>query len=106
MTDVTVRPLAEHDLKIADQIFRLAFGTHLRFPNPSEFAGDSDWVRTRWLADPSAAFAAEVDGQLVGSNLATHWGSVGFFGPLTVHKNLWNRGVGRRLLEPRRCLPH
>jgi hypothetical protein len=41
-------------------------------------------VRTRWAADPSAALAAEVDGDLVGTNFVTRWGSVGFFGPPTV----------------------
>src|SRR4029078_3784226 len=31
-----------------------------------------------------ASFGATLDGKLVGSNFATNWGSVGFFGPLTV----------------------
>jgi hypothetical protein len=39
-------------------------------------------------------------GFLVGSNLAAHWGSVGYFGPLTVRPDLWDRGVGKRLMEP------
>src|SRR5262249_1531666 len=43
---------------------------------------------------------AEVGGELIGSNFAAHWGSVGFFGPLTVRPDLWDRGVGKRLLEP------
>ena len=37
---------------------------------------------------------------LVGSNFATRWGSVGFFGPLTVRPDLWARGVGKQLMEP------
>jgi N-acetylglutamate synthase-like GNAT family acetyltransferase len=37
---------------------------------------------------------------LVGSNFATNWGSVGFFGPLTVRPDLWDRGVASRLMEP------
>jgi hypothetical protein len=37
---------------------------------------------------------------LVGSNFATNWGSLGFFGPLTVRPDLWDQGVGRRLIEP------
>jgi hypothetical protein len=64
------------------------------------FAGDSDWVAGRFRADPSAAFVAELDAAVVGSNLATRWGSVGFFGPLTVRPDLWDRGIARRLLEP------
>jgi predicted N-acetyltransferase YhbS len=100
MTDVVVRPMVEDDLAAADTIFRLAFGTYLHLPDPMQFAGDSDWIRGRWRADPSAAFVAELDGVVVGSNLATRWGSVGVFGPLSVRPDLWERGIARRLLEP------
>jgi predicted N-acetyltransferase YhbS len=100
MTDVVVRPMVEGDLAAADTIFRLAFGTYLHLPDPMQFAGDSDWIRGRWRADPSAAFVAELDGVVVGSNLATRWGSVGVFGPLSVRPDLWERGIARRLLEP------
>ena len=85
---------------LADRIFRLAFGTFNGLPDPLQFGGDLDKIRTRWLADPGAAFGAEVDGALVGSNFVTHWGSVGYFGPLTVHPDFWDRGVGQKLLEP------
>ena len=98
--DISVRPLKEADLLAADYIFRLAFGTFIGLPDPLAFGGDADYVRTRWRADPAAAFGAEADRQLVGSNFATNWGSVGFFGPLTVHPDLWNKGVATRLLEP------
>lgn len=50
--------------------------------------------------DPTAAFAAEVDGKLVGSNIATNWGSVGTFDPLTIHPDFWNQGIAQRLIEP------
>jgi GNAT superfamily N-acetyltransferase len=79
---------------------RLAFGTFLGLPEPSSFLGDAGFVLTRWRADPDAAFAAERGGELVGSNLATNWGSVGFFGPLSVHPELWNRGVAQQLMVP------
>jgi len=97
--DILVRPLEETDLSGADRIFRLAFGTFLRVPDPLAFGGDADYVRTRWAADPSAAFAAESGGELVGSNFVTRWGSVGFFGPLTVRPDLWDQGIARRMLE-------
>lgn len=97
---VSIRLLRPSDLPAADRIFRLAFGTFLGLPDPLAFSGDGDLVRTRYLADPSAAFAAEVDGELVGSNMATNWGTVGFFGPLTVRPDLWDRGIATRLLEP------
>jgi predicted N-acetyltransferase YhbS len=100
MSGVVIRPMVERDLDAADTIFRLAFGTFLRLPDPMQFAGDSDWIRGRWRADPSAAFVAEQEGVVVGSNLATRWGSVGYFGPLSVRPDLWERGIARRLLEP------
>jgi hypothetical protein len=62
----------------------MAFGTFLGLPDPMTFAGDADYIRTRWRAAPEAALTAEIDGQVVGSNFATRWGSVGFLGPLTV----------------------
>lgn len=98
--DISVRPLRENDLSVADQIMRVAFGTFLCLPEPTAFMGDADYVQTRWRANPSAAFAAEVAGELAGSNFATNWGSVGFFGPLTIRPDLWDRGVGKRLIEP------
>ena len=97
---ITVRPLRESDLPVADHIMRLAFGTFLGLPDPLTFMGDAGYVRTRWLAAPTAAFAAELDGELVGSNFASNWGSVGFFGPLTVRPDLWDQGIAHRLLEP------
>ena len=97
---ITVRPLQEPDLLLADHIFRLAFGTFNGLADPLQHGGDSDKIRTRWRADPAAAFGAEVEGELTGSNFVTHWGSVGFFGPLTVHPDFWDRGVGQRLLPP------
>jgi len=98
--NIVVRPLREDDLADADRIMRLAFGTFLGLPDPLTFLGDAGFVRSRWQTDPAAAFAAEVDGRLVGSNFATNWGSVGFLGPITVHPDVWDGGVGRRLIEP------
>jgi GNAT superfamily N-acetyltransferase len=96
---VVVRALAEDDLPEAQRIVRLAFGTFLGAPDPESFWSDRDYVRGRWRAPHVAAFAAEVGGKLVGSNFATRWGSVGFFGPLTIRPDLWDRGVGQRLVE-------
>lgn len=95
---VKVRPLSETDLDEADRIMRTAFGTFLGARDPASFMGDADYVRTRWAAEPSSALAAELDDRLVGSNFVTRWGSVGFFGPLTVEPSLWDRGVARALL--------
>src|SRR4028118_1179765 len=97
---VSIRPLEENELEEADRIFRLAFRTFLGLPDPLMFLGDAGYVRTCWQADPASAFAAEVDAELVGSNFATNWGSVGFFGPASVRPDLWDKGVGVRLVEP------
>jgi len=97
---VTVRPLQEGDLPAADRIFRLAFGTFLGLPDPMAFMSDADVVRTRWITDPAATLGAELDGAIVGSNFAANWGSAGFFGPLSMHPDLWDRGIAVRLLEP------
>lgn len=96
---ISIRPLLERDLDDADHIFRLAFGTFLGLPDPLQFGGDTDPVRTRWKADPAAALAAKVDGRLVGSIFLTNWGSVGLFGPLTIHPDFWDRGVAQQLLQ-------
>jgi GNAT superfamily N-acetyltransferase len=98
--NLLVKQLIEADLTEADRVFRVAFGTFLGLPNPIEFFSDAEYVRTRWVADPSAAFGAYLENELVGSNFATGWGSVAFFGPLTVRPDLWNRGVAKRLLGP------
>lgn len=91
--------MQESDLKESDKIMRLAFGTFLGLPEPLAFAGDADYVNTRYRTDPSAALVAEVDGKVAGSNFAMHWGSVGVFGPLTVHPEFWDKGVAVRLIE-------
>ena|SRR4028118_28678 len=91
--NISIHLLRESELACADQIFRLAFGTFIGLPNPMEFCGDANYIQHRWQTNPSAAFAAEIDEKLVGSNLATNWGSVSFFGPLSVHPDFWNQGV-------------
>ena len=99
--EITISPLGEDDLPAADYVFRLAFGTMLGLAEPLRFAEGAEMVRSRYLADPAAAFKAEVDGDLVGSAFVTRWDSFAVFGPLTVHPDLWNRGVGTRLWEAR-----
>ena len=96
---VAIRALTETDLPEAERVFRLAFATFLGAPEPETFWSDRDYVRGRWQAPHVIAFAAEMGGELVGSNFATRWGSVGFFGPLTIRPDLWDRGIGARLVE-------
>src|ERR671917_2859242 len=94
--DLTVRGLRQSDLPAADAILRSAFDT---FTGVTSLFGDKDYVHTRWLADPGAALAADQDGQLAGTNFVTRWGTVGFFGPLSVRPELWDQGVASRLME-------
>ena len=97
---VRVRPLLAGDLDSADRVMRLAFGKFRGLPDPAAAFGDRDYVGTRYRAAPDCAWAAEVDGNLAGSVFAARWGSFGFFGPLTVHPELWDRGIASRLLQP------
>jgi len=90
--------MQEPDLPVARTILSLAFGTFLGMPDPSTFALDKNYVGTRWKANPEAALIAEAEGAIVGSNFASNWGSFGFFGPLTVQPEFWNRGVAQSLL--------
>lgn len=97
--ETLIRPLREADLKEADTVFRLSFGRFLGLPDPMSFFGDANYIGTRFRADPLLSLAAEVDGKFVGSNFIANWGSVGIFGPLTVHPDLWAKGIAKRLLD-------
>ena len=94
--DVIVRELRESDLLLADTILRSAFDT---FTGVTSLFGDRDYVHTRWQADPAASLAAEQDGRLIGTNFVTRWGTVGFFGPISVLPERWDQGTGSRLME-------
>lgn len=98
--DVVIRPLRASDLATSEQVMRVAFGTLLGLPEPSAFMGDASFAVARWVTTPQAAFAAEVDGELVGSIFATRWGSFASFGPLTVRPDCWDQGIASLLLEP------
>lgn len=95
---IEIRPLGESDLRAAERIFRLAFGTFLGMPEPSAFMGDADLTTNRRHAAPAAALGAYAGETLLGSNFATRWGSFGFLGPLTVHPDHWGNGIGKRLM--------
>jgi ribosomal protein S18 acetylase RimI-like enzyme len=94
----TVNNLDEKDLPEAARIVRLAFGTFLGAPDPETFWANRDYVFGRQPAAHVASFGARLEGKLVGSNFATNWGSVGFFGPLTVRPDLQEQGIAQALL--------
>ena len=93
-----VSALSEKDLPEAERIFRVAFGTFLGAPDPELFWADRDYVYGRQRAPHVASFGATLNGKIVGSNFATNWGSVGFFGPITVRPDLQERGIAQALL--------
>ena len=96
---IKVGALKKSEIEGADRIFRLAFGTFLGLPNPLDFMGDRALIAPRWRSTHVKVIAARDGGRLIGSNVATRWGSFGFFGPLTVLPEYWDRGVAQRLLE-------
>jgi GNAT superfamily N-acetyltransferase len=96
---IKVGLLKQSELVEADRIVRLAFGTFLGLPNPLDFMGDRNFMAPRWRSTHVKVIAARASGRLIGSNVATRWGSFGFFGPLTVLPEYWGRGVAQRLLE-------
>lgn len=96
---VSVGRLDETQLDAADRICRVAFGTYMGVPEPETFFGDADYVRTRFRAPNTVALAALTDGELAGTNFVTSWGSVGFFGPLSVRVDLWDKGIASALME-------
>jgi GNAT superfamily N-acetyltransferase len=96
---IKVGSLKQSELEEADRIVRLAFGTFLGLPNPLDFMGDRNFMTPRWRSTHVKVIAARDGGRLIGSNVVTRWGSFGFFGPLTVLPEYWDRGVGQRLLE-------
>ena len=98
-SEPAVSTLDENDLPEAARILRLAFGTFLAAPDPENFWTDRDYVCGRQRAPHVASFAAKLNGKLVGSSFATNWGSVGFLGPITVHPDLQESGIGRALLD-------
>src|ERR1035441_1481891 len=96
---IKVSLLKESEVDEAGRIVRLAFGTFLGVPDPLDFMGDRDLMTPRWRSSHVKVIAARDGSRLIGSNVATRWGSFGFFGPLTVLPEYWNRGVAQRLLE-------
>ncbi len=94
-----IGPLKPGEVEEADRVVRLAFGTYLGLPNPLDFMGDRDYISPRSRSTHVKVIAARDGGRLIGLNVATRWGSFGFFGPLAVLPEYWDRGVAQRLLE-------
>jgi GNAT superfamily N-acetyltransferase len=87
--------LKQSELGEADTIFRLAFAKFLGIP---DFLGDRQLIGPRYRSPHVKVIAAREAGRLIGTNVVTRWGSFGFFGPLNVLPEYWDRGVAQRLL--------
>ena len=98
-SDLIIRQIGQEDVNEAARIFRLAFGTFMGFPDPTQAFGDRDFFIPRWQANHGNAMGAYLDGKIAGSNVVSRWGTFGRFGPLSVHPDLWNRGIASKLLE-------
>jgi len=94
----SARQLEPADLPQAQRIVRTAFGTFFGAPDLDTFWTDFDYIYGRHGCEHTASFAIDCDGELGGSNFATRWGSVGFFGPLSIRPDLWNRGLAQPLV--------
>jgi GNAT superfamily N-acetyltransferase len=92
------RPMVEPDLKEAQRIMRHAFGTFMGASDLDNFWTDFDYIYGRHGAEHVRSFAIDHEGQLAGSNFATRWGSVGFFGPLSIRPDFWDRGLAQPLV--------
>jgi len=90
-----VRPMLAADLPHVDRIMRAAFDLQIGVTNAF---GERDYTYSRWRASPDLCLVADLDGEVAGSNFVADWGSVGFFGPLSVRPDLWNSGIARALL--------
>ncbi len=96
---IRVSTLKKNEAAEAARIVRVAFGTFLGAPDPDSFMGDRDLLTPRFRSRHVKVIAAREGKRLIGSNVITRWGSFGFFGPLTVLPEYWDRGVAQRLLD-------
>ena len=93
--NIEVRSLRESDVDAADRVFRDAFGTVLGVGLPD----DTRLLATRFRAPHTTALAAFDGEELVGSTLVASWGSVAYFGPLSVTPKRWGSGIGALLVS-------
>jgi GNAT superfamily N-acetyltransferase len=96
---IKIGPLKKNEVEEAARIVKLAFGTFLGLPDPLAFMDDRHYMAPRFNSPNVKVVAARDGSRLIGSNVATRWGSFGFFGPLTVLPEYWDRGVAQQLLQ-------
>ncbi len=97
--NIQVGKLRKNEAAEAARIVGVAFGTFLGAPDPAAFFGDRDLLTPRFRSRHVKVIAAREGTRLIGTNVMTRWGSFGFFGPLTVLPEYWDRGVAQKLLD-------
>lgn len=97
--EIRVGDLRPSDEDAADRIVRRAFGTFLGVPDPSTTFGSAELFRSRWRAPNTRVLAAYDGDELLGTNVLTRWGSLGWFGPLTITPERWDRGIATSLMR-------
>jgi len=101
----TVRQLTIEDYEASEHVIKTSFSDRLRMPDPDLFLGGGS-LKGRFLMDPEGVFGAEENGEIVGVNIATTWGSSGYFGPLAVAPTRQGQGIAQQLLMPVMSLFH
>jgi len=95
---IDVRPMQPSDIDEAERVFRLAFGTRFRMPDPMKFRGDGAMIRPRFVTNPGAAFVAVANGTIVGGATSMDWGSISVIGPVFVDPSYSGRGIARTVV--------
>ena len=93
---LVLRTASDRDLAAADGILRAAFDAHTGRPGT---LGDTEYLRNRSRSDAGRVVVAVARGEVVGSNAITAWGSVGWFGPLSVTPAMQRQGIADALVE-------
>jgi len=96
---LVIRNLKEDEIDKAESLVRLAFGTFLNIPDPLQNPAKRRMIAHRFFQNPQNVIRGFIDGELVGINVLSIWGSFAFFGPLAVRPDLWDSGVGSKLVD-------
>lgn len=95
----TIRQLTVDDYGAAEHIIKTSFSQKIGISDPEMFFNGGS-MKGRFLMDPDGIFGAEENGELSGVNIATNWGSFGYFGPLAVDPAKQGQGIAQQLLMP------
>ncbi len=88
--NVTIRPIAEDDIRAADAVIRGAF------ERPVDF---QPMLRLHHQIEPEGFWVADDAGQIVGTVGAVDYGRLAYIALMTVEPSRQGRGLGRRLME-------